>query len=228
MHPWDTAAPPGPVHLLKENRGGRRAPRHRGPHLTLLPGAWDISTRAGNLWLEATSTGLGLVPQRWAGTVPPNTHRDGSAALTARGTESGPGVLPATAEGPSHPTRPGPALPAAGCLIEDPPHTSTASAHRLSAQDPPTNTVSPEPRRGGPGGTDGSSEVVQDAKQRSLRPTARQAGPPTSGQLDREVLRPPAQPRRLVPPADWAEEAPAPLWNRKTEARRERGAPDRL
>lgn len=75
--PGDTVAPPGPVHLLKENRGGRRAPRHRGPHLTLLPGAWDISARAGNLWLEATSTGLGPVPQRWAGTVPPNADRDG-------------------------------------------------------------------------------------------------------------------------------------------------------
>ena len=43
------------------------------------------------------------------------------------GAESGPGVLPAAAEGPSHPPRPALALPAVGCLLEDPPHTSTAS-----------------------------------------------------------------------------------------------------
>ena len=80
--PGDTVAPPGPVHLLKESRGGHRAPQQGGPHLTLLPRAWDISARAGNPWLEAMSAGPGPVPQRWAGTVPPNADRDGCMSLT--------------------------------------------------------------------------------------------------------------------------------------------------
>ena len=77
--PGDTVAPPGSVYLLKESHGGHRAPQHRGPHSTLPPEAWDISTRDGNPWLEATSAGPGPMPQRWAGTVPPNTDRDSSA-----------------------------------------------------------------------------------------------------------------------------------------------------
>lgn len=45
------------MYLLKGSRGGHRAPQHRGPYSTLPPEAWDISARAGNPWLEATSAG---------------------------------------------------------------------------------------------------------------------------------------------------------------------------
>ena len=233
-------APPGPGHLLKESRGGHRAPQHGGPRPTLLPGAWDISARAGNPWLEATSAGPGPVPQRWAGTVPPNADRDGCMSLTPSHAARIPGGL---SQGlgsyllqPKSPPTPHaqPQSACSGVPARRPSPHQTASLTGFLPRTLQQTQCHCGPEEGGQGarmarqGTPSSPEVVQDAKQRPLRPTTRQAGPSTSGQLDREVLRPPAQPGRLGPSADWAEEALAGLWNRKTEARRRGGASDRL
>lgn len=65
-----------------------------------------------------------------------------------RGAESGPGVLPAAAEVPSHPPTPSPSLPAVGCLLEDPPHTRLPRSQAFCPGPSNKHSVTAAPKRG--------------------------------------------------------------------------------